>query len=696
MLSSTLAQLLHAIQCQTDPGIISSTSSNSFYHKMASTLLFSSPTAGVCIRSDRLYRKAIPSLDGSFALLWPSLLTLSIARFFDTLVYSLQGIPARLDAGMTVFQHSLAFAEAEVMLLTVMFAKLPDVHDEKSSLMPGMFHSYELNSSAAPTTLLIVTSIAVASQLVSACLAIIGKRDRWRLMTSAVFALLYMAVCIDTLCHPENYLSTEHSVAHAPIICIYGFLPYIGVLLAICLCLLVYGLALAVSILAMPSPTPAASLGERLRNARDNLVANVHFTSSSDVPIDWRQDFYIFLIQFGFSLLTSATQAVFLSEAPQISVHRMTWLERARYKEILQRHARQLHSDTLNTEANPQNSAGKPELHFTSGYARKRPRKEHSSADNAHQHALQGVRGHDPAPVADLIRHTIDVLFRLNVCLFSSLWRKTGLRSVRTSGQQAASREQLLTGNKAGSRRDNNFDFEAEFRTRLPGRLAIDDAAIDATLYKSWVTGRQWGDIDNSGDYSPETDDDDTTSVVSESSVVASEAPTTKSGSLTPTQDSQSNQRTELNVDYLARLLNPQTSSDREDAKRLSQHLQSDSPVTRARYNRYLDIERNRILINPGPDDDEDAMEQFLLETRRAAQERGTTPAGTWANGAAGFGDSGPMCVVCQSSPRNILVWPCGCLCVCDDCRLGVATRNFEKCMCCRTKVTAYSKLYVP
>ncbi|MBE7180215.1 MAG: hypothetical protein INR71_03235, partial [Terriglobus roseus] len=59
-------------------------------------------------------------------------------------------------------------------------------------------------------------------------------------------------------------------------------------------------------------------------------------------------------------------------------------------------------------------------------------------------------------------------------------------------------------------------------------------------------------------------------------------------------------------------------------------------------------------------------------------------------------GWSESTCVVCQHHPRTILSWPCGCLSMCDECRIGLATRNYGSCICCRSNVSAFSRIWVP
>ncbi|KAI8895624.1 hypothetical protein BC833DRAFT_600684 [Globomyces pollinis-pini] len=53
-------------------------------------------------------------------------------------------------------------------------------------------------------------------------------------------------------------------------------------------------------------------------------------------------------------------------------------------------------------------------------------------------------------------------------------------------------------------------------------------------------------------------------------------------------------------------------------------------------------------------------------------------------------------CVVCQTDQRCIVLRPCGCLSLCDDCRHAMATRHSHLCPCCRTTVIGYQKIYQP
>ncbi|ORX86000.1 hypothetical protein BCR32DRAFT_290342 [Anaeromyces robustus] len=54
------------------------------------------------------------------------------------------------------------------------------------------------------------------------------------------------------------------------------------------------------------------------------------------------------------------------------------------------------------------------------------------------------------------------------------------------------------------------------------------------------------------------------------------------------------------------------------------------------------------------------------------------------------------LCVACRKRPRTIVLWPCGCLCICETCRKVLALKKYDKCPCSDNKVEGYSKVYIP
>jgi hypothetical protein len=269
---------------------------------------------------------------------------------------------------------------------------------------------------------------------------------------------------------------------------------------------------------------------------------------------------------------------------------------------------------------------------------------------------------------------------------------------------------------------DLNVDVEAEMR-RQTGAKGPSEQDMDQRLYDWWRLGGWWGEADSSGEYRSAETDDDATSVVSASaSAAGDDAGWTDcdSGRETPTPRNPypSSSRPEndlMDPMTLASLLDPDTVELQQEARMLARRLRSPGIMTRSQYRRKVGLERANVFIsslafNPdrrklADEEEERRLEQFLLERRnaifarheasRATDTRGPS-ATAWATGAPGMGAAGPMCVVCQDAPRTILLWPCGCLCLCDECRVSMATRNFSNCVCCRTATEGFGRLFVP
>lgn len=53
-------------------------------------------------------------------------------------------------------------------------------------------------------------------------------------------------------------------------------------------------------------------------------------------------------------------------------------------------------------------------------------------------------------------------------------------------------------------------------------------------------------------------------------------------------------------------------------------------------------------------------------------------------------------CVVCYENPRRVILWPCGCFALCDECRAALAVKGDKTCVNCRQVVKSYSHVYTP
>ncbi|KAI4726963.1 hypothetical protein E4T49_05203 [Aureobasidium sp. EXF-10728] len=623
-----------------------------------------------------------------------------------------------------------------------------DPSDLSSVLLTKSMVLQRLN---VPSEVLLIALISCMSHISSAVLAITGRRHQLRLVNTAIWAVCYMAAfCWSFINALSSPLGSDVSILRFPTVCIIGFIPHMLIILGILVCSFIYAVALLLNALSLPPGAPPnPSIEERFSIAFNNMQANVQFSSVSSMRLSWTEDFYTVLLKIGFNVLTAASESVFLNEGSKIQIHDMTWLEKERIQELTsllenRRRADLVPSDLLDERiARGLSFTDHKTMSSSSGFAVER--KSKSTTETTSNRTINNDNGLGIAERRgrwqlsfEFLKSLLWLLIRINSRLALTSLSMLGIErspnwltraadysqpappasSQQQPGQRASTPDFWLVSERGvlSLPQNGDIDVEVEMRRRLKAASGNSggEEDVDTDLYDWWKRGGWWGDLDTSGNYEAREQDDDTTSMISMSTNALSEADSEDdSGRRTPTQEDyvRSREQTpaaDFEVTDLVRLLDPKTAADREEAQMLSRHLQSERPVTRSQYRHRMNREKARVLDVPylepafsegtelNLNSETENLERFLLERRlakRPEMDRGT---GSWDSGAEGLGSSGPQCVVCQSSPRVIVAWPCGCLCVCDECRVGVATRNFTKCMCCRTKVVAYSRLYVP
>lgn len=728
-----------------------------FLHRLSSTLLFWQDDASCC-DSRHMSLASVDGvrseLRGSMSLLFRFFLTICTSQLFETLSCALQGKQPMPETGMTIFEHSLAFAECEAMISSALglgLFGLPKL-DGGEGGGPLVSRSEIMRRLNVPPEVLLVCLISCFSHLSSATLAVVGIRDKVRLVNTAIWACCYMSAFVwsFTKVFLQPVESTDLGVLRFPTVCIVGFLPHLLILVGIVVCGSIYGVALLVTALSVPEEAGTGlSFPQRLAWAYRNLQANVQFSSSTSIRIKMSEDFYTTLLKIGFNVLTAASEAVYLNEGSRIQVAQMTWVEQKRLDELAssieKRKSIAVPPELLGEGiargvefADQQNAAI-----GVSPYARERKSKVVNGKSEAQRpgevDSGLGVtqRRSRMHLTSDFVIGIFWLLTSVLAQILLGVLNKLGIERrpawlLKASGVAGSPRRPSVhaTAPVDRDRRDfflmnsdgrltvpthDDVDVEAETRRRLQnaGNYKGEDGLSDQ-LYGWWRSGGWFGNIDGSGEYQDRPVDDDVTSMISMStnaSTTDDQSDLDESGRRTPTQDDPYAGRSRegtpapdesLDMGLLARLLNPQTSAERDEARLLSYSLQSPRPMTRGQYRRDMDRSKAQLLRGHIPasssseEDEERDMEQFILAQRSRARAKAGSGQSTWASGAEGMGAGGPHCVVCQSTPRTILVWPCGCLSMCDDCRVGLAARNYTKCICCRTDIAAYSRLYVP
>lgn len=779
------------MHCQTSPrfstlkygnpethGLLDFAGDGGFLHNLSSTLLFRQADTDSCQAVGMIpVSPEEPRQQGSLALLWPLFQALCLSQFIETLSCAIQGRHAHTETGMSLFEHSLAFAEAEAMISNIFGLSpfgFPKAGRGKSSddlgvvsqMVKAIPKSLIFERVNTPPEVLLVGLISSCNHLTSHILGVFNMQNRFRLANTGIWGLCFVTSFIWGFLAYSADEGIEAVILRFPTVCIVGFIPHFLILMGIFVCAFVYLLALLLSVLSPPDGVPVAqSLWQRFQAAHQNLQAT---SQISNIRINMHEDFYTMLFKVGFGVLTVASEAVYLNEGRKITIARGTWLEEQRMQEIedaekIVHHLRydtpaEIATGVVLDESPRQQSLGGSSARR--GYGLEKTTKILKSGSRRANLGADGVgamqRTGRYLMARELFIGIFGLLGRAISLILTKLCDAAGISrrprwltqekpnhiSSRAHGEgrrlnQPESLEFWLLSDEGvlSLPEDDNVDVEAETKKRL--QIANDrwgddeERTLDSTLYGWWAHGGWWGERDESGAYQePEKDDDDTSVISTDVSTSGnySEAEWDTDGDdggsgdghQTPTQrrpypkgrSGSPSMDLALDPSHLARLLAPKDLADRQEAQMLAHHLANDHIVTRAAYRHSQAFEKAHVLTSthhrpPGfpkgkltPTEETELLEHLLISRRAASSAASSIPdatsSGAWQTGAEGMGAGGPQCVVCQSSPRTVLAWPCRCLSLCEECRVSLAMNNFATCVCCRQEVVGFSRLFVP
>ncbi|KAF2861806.1 hypothetical protein K470DRAFT_256648 [Piedraia hortae CBS 480.64] len=742
LFTAQLLRILEALKCQTSPDYplmryddplkkltLDFSAEGGFLYNLSSSLLFWK-TDGDCCNARHMSLSSVSGkrdLRGSLSALYPLFVSLCFAQFLEAMVCALQGRRRKRETAMSIFELSLVFSECQTMITNSVGLGFlgPSLFSSGHDAVDGEFASptFEIMQRLnIPPEVLLICLITCFNHLSSAILGAVNIRHKVRLINTGIWACCYMAAII--FCKKLVLTdSMDRMMFRIPILCVVIFMPCTFMFLGILFCCAVYGAAIFITALSLPEDVATdLTFHQKLRWAYRNSLANLHFTSAPSFRVNLSEDFYSAVSKVGFAVLTAASTAVYLNEGCQIQVGLRTWLEQKRMDslaESIERRGQAIpmpqgllgngtfgdigfvdHQDSANSKS-PYAIERKTETGDDP-----RLRDGNSSPGFAQRYRLtrtywSGVLG---VYVTLQARFLVAVLGLLGIrnkpgwLLRAAAPRQSPARFIDVKDGRRAFRS---AGRGISVYHDEDADITVFLSERLGRMGPYQEEELDYVIYQWWSRGGWFGNVDHSCDYQPPVVDEDLTSVLSLSTT--EDTSDEEDGRRTPTQRDISRKCTlvktpGLDFSFLARLLDPQNPADREEARLLSYRFQSPHPMTRDQYRRISERSQSQVLHGPlglsvlSEEDEEKELEKFILGQRRSKKPETST----WETGGEGMGDSGPACVICQCSPRTTLVWPCGCLSLCDECRIGLAARNHTKCVCCRTNVVAFSRMYVP
>ena len=662
LLTSLARSVLQAMRCQTSPVypklrngtfdqslIPGFAADGGFLYRLASSLLFWETEQDSCMAVNMMLSPdPTKKVGGSFPLLWPAFLVFCLSQFVDTLSCAIQGEPIATETGMSLFENSLAFAEAEAavsgQLGYTSLAKpsedtLKALHNSLEDRQPLSLplEGVVLSQLNTPPEVLLMAFISCLNNLSSQILGVFGVQSRYRLINTGIWGICFMGSFAWGAIAFFAKRGTEGSSFRFPTVFVIGFIPHTIVLVGIFFCGCIYGLALGISVVSPPvGMSRAATWRERFRQAHENMQANVQL---SGISFNMTEDFYTALLRIGFAALTAASEAVYLNEGHDMDIGQRTWLEEEQVNGVLQSRRSSTNrfsnlfgfdgGNEIVTTPTDNSPTTLDSSQLKSGYAHERSTKSIKGKP-----ITRRSRNNDVSEGGQLL---IAMVFLYKIFWLCAGWlvlvliralHKLGVERIpnwlhklhaaprdkskpenldNTSGIQDLEFWLLSDNGELSLPSDDNVDVELETKKRLSMASTTwgkkEDQQLDTTLYSWFINNGWWGLRDGSGSYdAPNSQDEDTTSVISMSTDESNTGTecdagweSEASGQRTPTQrqpypafSRESTPADDLSFDpaHLAQLLNPRTPNQRAEAKMLSAHLSSPGPLTRSQYMR--------------------------------------------------------------------------------------------------------------
>ncbi|KAH6635225.1 hypothetical protein B0J18DRAFT_360910 [Chaetomium sp. MPI-SDFR-AT-0129] len=577
--------LLQSIQCQTSNDFSelrwanSSKSSdlmfsypNPVFNRISSTLLFGASDEQSC-RSVKMVpwddRDQL-ELTGSLSRLWPLFGTYCLSQFVEVLACAVQGRPVAAETGMTLFEHSLAFAEADAAISNQLgWGLFTNGTASASHAALGskvaLTRSMILKRVNTPPEVLVVALLSAMSHTTSHILGIFNLQSKFRLLSTGFWGLCFMASLLWSAFNFSVEDPAAQGLMRFPTVCIIGFIPHILILCGIFTCGLVYAAALTLSALSAPEADrngERPSIRQRLQSAHANMQANV---SLSDIRIRMDMDFYTALLRAGFGAITMASEAVYLNEDHQVNLKRYTWLEDDRFRELEELRMQWIGGGIPGSRFDSVGTIGLVPVkdgNAMSGYARERAAQQIPKSNTSGRRVRDGVGAAERSSrwliAFDYLLHIVKLMLTVWALITIRTMALFGLRTPPRWLQGLSQRTKSeASSNKKSSRRGRGLnvdilspgegrvffaiprvdqvDVEAELRRRMRRNNlgitsaegdSVDEGEVDSKLYSYFLRGGWWGGDDASGDYTPplpqhsnaspdEPDFDDTTSVIS-------------------------------------------------------------------------------------------------------------------------------------------------------------------------------------
>ncbi|ODV81189.1 uncharacterized protein CANTADRAFT_34443, partial [Suhomyces tanzawaensis NRRL Y-17324] len=571
---------------------------------------------------------------------WPIFLSFCLLLFTETFVSVVQGKRPYTESGITIFEHSLVFQE----------------FSSAGAALFGRSKYYR-----RPNEQVLVLALFLVLTHLNIHIGGLIDDNKHRLIPLTILGVSFLSYYICSI--------FKAKIFGFPAMLNIILMPQVLVVFVICVSALIFVIAIVAH-------------GFRIQEL--NLASFFKETDEEDTNIfqdRLQDDFYTVLLDFGMVAITLAGASSYITELSLVAVDDRTWLERGNYKEA--REALQIseQSNQFNLDKDTakgySNMISQPSKSLVSG----------SEVDESGIKESVSVFKKRNRQLSAIILSLVQLLYGVTKSVlikgFPNFIRKFILR---------AQVEEVIV---------NDDETEAEFearKSRVPEFLRkhmvrrtkaqidldkqklveIDEFSEEsiADNYLNLLNGMAISEIDNSENYLGMESDLDSDYSESES---VTEIVRTSERIPTTIGLSEVGAFSELiTADDLTDMITTDTDVLRSHMK----HDYSKGMLTRSKFAELVSVRQSHQTDM----DETHKLLEVIASTRHSAPKPDN--------------DSELLmrldCVICQVNMREIITWPCKCFAICEPCRLRLAAKGIEGCVCCRRDVQGVSKVFIP
>lgn len=570
---------------------------------------------------------------------WPVFLGFCFLAYVETFLAAIDGQKPYTEAGLTIFEHSLIFQEAS---------------------STGKFFLGDSLLVRRPTEELLIICLFLTLNHLNIQIGGLVNNNKYRLIPSTIIGLGFLGYFTDIILNKEWY--------QFPFIIVLLVLPQLFIIGIICLSICIFIMAIFATGLNIQDLNYASFF---LNNDGADFQERIFFSLLDD--------FYTTLLNLGMLAITLAGKSSYITELSIITVDDETWIERS----IWQKFKHNFESLTTNGKLTSQdqilnyiksnsikgygNLISDPSMKLVTGDQSNQDNDIHginkTSIMKKRVLYLQMIIVNFYQLIKGLVLDKFLMRFRSTSVLDETKYDSKGYEVSEQVERRRNSVPPFLR--KFIQPKRNEESMEPEKSQKIVELDEFTEEEI-STKYIQLIRESEFSEIDNSLDF--HTDEELEEEIDIDESDLES-------------------------VVEIPEFLSPQQFTElitESNIEILQQHLQTEGILTRGQYQ----MIHNR--INEYKDESTKLIE-VLLSKRNGHLQKMFNPAPTKEPTLEMDLDLTQIdCVICQVNTREIITWPCKCFSICESCRLTLASKGIEGCVCCRRPVDGVSRVFIP